>query len=54
MVTAKEVRIRCADEDIITCLDGECSRSREVVMKLSDKRLNFFGPKGCSPNATAW
>ncbi|MEI3305018.1 MAG: hypothetical protein V8R40_02705 [Dysosmobacter sp.] len=22
-------------------------------MRLSEKRLNFFGPKGCSPNATA-
>ena len=53
VVTAKEVRIR-AEEDIVTCLDGECSRSREVVMRLSEKRLNFFGPKGCSPNATAW
>lgn len=49
---AKEVRIR-AEEDIVTCVDGECSRSREVVMRLSDKRLNFFGPKGCDPNATA-
>ena len=52
VVTAKEVRIQAA-EDIVTCLDGECFRSREVVMRLSDKRLNFFGPKGCSPNATA-
>ena len=52
VVTAGEVRIR-ADEDIVTCLDGECFRSREVVMKLSDKKLNFFGPKGCDPNATA-
>ena len=52
VVTAKEVRIR-AEEDIVTCLDGECFRSREVVLRLSDKRLNFFGPKGCSPNATA-
>ena len=51
--TAKKVRIRAEDEDIVTCLDGECFRSREVVMTLSDKRLNFFGPKGCSPNATA-
>ena len=49
---AKELRIS-AEEDIVTCLDGECFRSREVVMKLSDKRVNFFGPKGCSPNATA-
>jgi len=22
-------------------------------MRLSEKRVNFFGPKGCSPNATA-
>jgi diacylglycerol kinase family enzyme len=50
--TAKEVRIQ-SEEDIVTCLDGECFRSRDVVMRLSEKRLNFFGPKGCSPNATA-
>ena len=50
--TAKTVRIQ-AEEDIVTCLDGESLRSREVVMRLADKRLNFFGPKGCSPNATA-
>jgi len=49
---AKVVRIT-ADEDIVTCLDGECSRSREVVLQLSEKKLNFFGPKGCNPNATA-
>ena len=49
--TAKTVRIQ-AEEDIVTCLDGESLRSREVVMRLADKRLNFFGPKGCSPNAT--
>ena len=51
--TAKKVRIRAEDEDIVTCLDGECFRSREVVMTLSDKRLNFFVHKGCGPNATA-
>ena len=50
--TARQVRIQ-AEEDIVTCLDGECFRSREVVMGLADKRLRFFGPKGCSPNATA-
>ena len=49
---AKEVRIQ-ADEDIVTCVDGECSRSREVVMKLADKKVSFFGPKGCDPNATS-
>ena len=42
-----------AEEDIVFCLDGECRRSRSVEMRLSEKRLNFFGPKGCSPNATA-
>ena len=50
--TARQVRIQ-AEEDIVTCLDGECFRGHEVVMGLLDKRLNFFGPKGCSPNATA-
>lgn len=53
VVTAKEVRIQ-ADEDIVTCLDGECSRGREVVMRLADKRLNVFGPRGSDPNASAW
>ena len=50
--TPREVRIQ-ADTPFVTCLDGECFSSREVTMRLSEKRLNFFGPKGCSPNATA-
>ena len=41
------------EEDIVYCLDGECFRSRSVSMCLSDRKLNFFGPKGCDPNATA-
>ena len=49
---ARVVRI-LSPEDIVTCLDGECFRSREVTMRLADKRLNFFGPRGCDPNATA-
>jgi len=53
VMPAKELRIT-AEEDICTCLDGECSRSRDVTMRLSDKKLNFFGPCGCDPNATAW
>lgn len=52
-VTAGEVRIQSAEEEIVTCLDGECFRSHEVVLRLADKRLNFFGPRGCDPNATA-
>ena len=52
MSTARTVRIQ-SGEELTTCLDGECFQSREVVLTLSDKRLNFFGPKGCSPTATA-
>lgn len=52
-VTAREVRILSESEEIVTCLDGECFRSRDVTVRLADKRLNFFGPRGCDPNATA-
>lgn len=51
--TAKVVRIHSDGEDIVTCLDGECSHSHDVTLRLADKRLNFFGPAGCDPNATA-
>ena len=53
VVTARKVVIRSLEEDIVTCLDGESLRSREVRLELSDKQVNFFGSKGCSPNATA-
>ena len=52
VMPAKTIRIT-ADEDIATCLDGECSFSREVVMRMSDKKVNIFFPKGATPNATA-
>ena len=54
VVTAKEITIaaRPGDEDIVTCLDGECRRSRQVRLRLSEKKVNFFGPAGCDPNAT--
>ena len=50
---AKVVRIHSDDGDIVTCLDGECSHSHDVTLRLADKKLNFFGPAGCDPNATA-
>ncbi len=50
--TARKVRIQSGG-DIVSCLDGETFRSRDVVMQLADKHLNFFGPKGCNCNATA-
>lgn len=52
-VTAREIRIQSNNEEIVTCLDGECFRSRKVVLRLADKRVNFFAPPGCDPNATA-
>ncbi len=52
-MTPREIRIQSRDEEIVTCLDGECFRSRDVVLRLADKRVNFFGPAGCDPNATA-
>lgn len=51
--TARVVRLRAEDGDIVTCLDGECIHAREVVLRLSEKKLRFFGPAGCDPNATA-
>ena len=55
VVPAREVRITASEgeEDIVYCLDGECRRSRGVVMRLAEETLNFFGPRGCTPNATA-
>ena len=50
--TAPVIRIQSEKNDIVTCLDGECSVSNDVTIRLSDKKLNFFGPVGCSPDAT--
>ena len=51
--TPRVVRIRSEKPDIVTCLDGECITSDDVTIRLSDKRLNFFGPTGCDCNRTA-
>ncbi len=50
--TVPSVRILSEKEDIVTCLDGECFTSSDVLIRLSDKKLNFFGPADCSPDAT--
>ena len=50
--TAREIVITSKDQDIITCLDGEITRSRRAALRLSERRVNFFGPPGCDPNAT--
>lgn len=51
--TAKVIRITSSQPDIVTCLDGECITTSDVTIRLHDKRLNFFGPAGCSCNRTA-
>lgn len=50
--TPKIIHISSTQPDIVTCLDGECITNDDVVIRLSDKRLNFFGPVGCNCNAT--
>ena len=49
----KVIRIHSKKPDIVTCLDGECITGSDVTIRLCDKKLNFFGPEGCSCNATA-
>ena len=51
--TAKVVRIEALEGDLTTCLDGESLHSQCVTLKLADKKVNFFAPKGCDPDATA-
>lgn len=51
--TAKVIRITSEKDDIVTCLDGECVTNHDVTIRLHDKKLNFFGPQGCSCNKTA-
>ena len=51
--TAKLVRIEALEGDLTTCLDGESMHSQCVTLKLADKKVNFFAPKGCDPDATA-
>jgi len=51
--TPRELVIESADQDIVICLDGEIFRDKRVVIKLSDKKVNVFGPAGFNCNATA-
>lgn len=49
----KVVHIHSEKPDIVTCLDGESVVNSDVTIKLHDKKLNFFGPEGCSCNRAA-
>jgi len=50
---AREVCISTENGAVAVCLDGECFHSSRITMTLSDRKLRFFGPAGCSCNATA-
>ena len=50
---AKTVTITPVKGDIVTCLDGECFHSQGVTLRLADRKVNFFAPAGCDPDATA-
>ena len=50
----EEISTHAAGGDaFVTCLDGESVVNSDVTIKLHDKKLNFFGPEGCSCNRTA-
>ena len=51
--TPQVIRIHSEKPDIVTCLDGECMTNSDVTIRMSEKKLNFFGPEGCSCNARA-
>lgn len=53
VATAREVHIHSDGEEFVTCLDGETFRWQDATLRLADKQLRFFGPRGCDPNATA-
>ena len=51
--TARTAVIESQEGDFVTCLDGETMRSSRVELRLSEKKVGFFGPQGCDPNATS-
>ena len=53
VVQAKEIRIQSQEAELVTCLDGETRRSRDITLRLADKKILFFGPPGCDCNRTA-
>lgn len=53
LYTASEIRIHSEQEDVTISIDGECMTLQDVTFRLADVKLNFFGPSGCDPNATA-
>ena len=50
---AKEIVIESHGAPIVTCLDGESVSHQRVSFRMAPGKVNFFGPAGCDPNATA-
>ncbi len=46
-IRTKEIRIRC-DEFSPVALDGEILRAQYITIKISDKKIRFFYPRGLS------
>ena len=51
--TAQEITIESHGAPIVTCLDGESVHNQKVFLRMAPGKVNFFGPAGCDPNATA-
>lgn len=51
--TAREITIESHGAPIVTCLDGESLHNQKVSLRMASGKVNFFGPAGCDPNATA-
>ena len=49
---APEIRIDSEKRDITVSLDGEVEEFDHVVIRLSEKKMRFFAPKGSDPDAT--
>ena len=43
--TAKRIVVRCDETEVVN-LDGEARYGTEIEMKVSDKKIRFFYPKG--------
>lgn len=51
--TAREITIESHGAPIVTCLDGESVHNQKIFLRMAPGKVNFFGPAGCDPNATA-
>ena len=50
---AREIIIESHGAPIVTCLDGETVSNQKVSLRMAPGKVNFFGPAGFDPNATA-